>query len=168
MRHTGRLRGERAIGVDQTNESAVGTSAVSSIVEPAPRDLSVPDLQAHLAAIGFEGVPAPIGTLDWSDADGRVATASVATRSPMPPMADWCVEDVLAHVLHMPDGCDGRCDGLLLAGRLGARRRGAGRRARHTLGGHPRARRARGPRDGRRVARIGDPGARRGARDARW
>lgn len=123
LRHTGRLRGERAIGVDQTNESVVvGTSAVVKwIVEPAPRDPSVPDLQAHLAAIGFEGVPAPIGTLDWSDADGRVATlAFVATW--LPDAADgwdWCVEDVLAHVLHMPDGCDGRCDGLLLAGRLG-------------------------------------------------
>jgi maltokinase len=33
---------------------------------------------------------------------------------------DWCVEDVLAHVLHVPEGCDGACDGLVLPGRLGS------------------------------------------------
>lgn len=123
LRSVSGLRGERAIGVDQTNESVVvGTSAVVKwIVDPAPRDPSVPDLQAHLAAVGFAGVPAPIGTLQWTDAGGRVATlAFVATW--LPDAADgwdWCVEDVLAHVLHMPDGCDGRCDGLRLPGRLG-------------------------------------------------
>lgn len=123
LRAPGRLRGERAIGVDQTNESVVvGTSAVVKwIVEPAPRDPSVPDLQAHLAAVGFEGVPAPIGTLDWTDATGRVATlAYVATW--LPDAADgwdWCVEDVLVHVSHGPSGCDGTCDGLRLGGRLG-------------------------------------------------
>jgi maltokinase len=123
LRDVGHLRGERAIGVDQTNESViVGTRAVVKwIAEPAPRDPSVPDLQAHLAALGFTGVPAPIGSLEWADASGRVATlAFVATW--LPDAADgwdWCVEDVLAHVLHVPDGCDGACDGLLLAGRLG-------------------------------------------------
>lgn len=123
LRHTGRLRGERAIGVDQTNESVVvGTSAVVKwIAEPAPRDPSVPDLQAHLAAVGFAGIPAPIGALDWTDAQGRVATlALVATwLTDAADGWDWCVEDVLGHVLHAPDGCDGTCDGLLLAGRLG-------------------------------------------------
>lgn len=123
IRPTGGLRGERAIGVDQTNESVVvGTSAVVKwIVEPAPRDPSVPDLQAHLAAVGFEGVPAPIGTLDWTDATGRVATlACVATwLHDAADGWDWCVEDVLAHVLHGAAGCDGACDGLLLPGRLG-------------------------------------------------
>ena len=119
----GALRGERAIGVDQTNESVVvGTSAVVKwIAEPAPRDPVVPDLQAHLAAIGFAGVPAPIGSLEWTDGTGRVATlAFVATwLLDAADGWDWCVEDVLAHVLHVPDGCDGACDGLLLPGRLG-------------------------------------------------
>ncbi|MFN8519766.1 MAG: hypothetical protein U0667_10345 [Chloroflexota bacterium] len=61
LRPTGRLRGERAIGVDQTNESVVvGTTAVVKwLADPAPRDLSVPDLQAHLAAVGFQGCPRP-------------------------------------------------------------------------------------------------------------
>jgi maltokinase len=123
LRELGPLRGERAIGVDQTNESVVvGTRAVVKwIAEPAPRDPSVPDLQAHLAAIGFSGVPAPIGSLDWTDASGGVAAlAFVATW--LPDAADgwdWCVEDVMAHVLHLPDGCDGACDGVSLAGRLG-------------------------------------------------
>jgi maltokinase len=123
LRDIGPLRGERAIGVDQTNESVVvGTRAVVKwIAEPAPRDPAVPDLQAHLAALRFEGVPAPVGSLEWTDATGRVATlALVATW--LPDAADgwdWCVEDVLAHVLHVPGGCDGACDGLLLAGRLG-------------------------------------------------
>jgi maltokinase len=119
----GAVRGERAIGVDQTNESVVvGTSAVVKwIAEPAPRDPAVPDLQAHLAALGYRGVPAPIGTLEWTDDRGRMATlALVATW--LPDAADgwdWCVADVLGHVLHLPDGCDGACDGLLLARRLG-------------------------------------------------
>ena len=84
-RDIGALRGERAIGVDQTNESVVvGTSAVVKwIAEPAPRDPVVPDLQAHLAAVGFAGVPAPIGSLEWTDGAGRVATlAFVATWLP--------------------------------------------------------------------------------------
>lgn len=124
LRHTGRLRGERAIGVDQTNESVVvGTAAVVKwIAEPAPRDPSVPDLQAHLAAVGFAGVPAPIGTVEWTDAHGRVAVLALVTTwlGDAADGWDWCVQDVLAHVLHLPDGCDGACDGLLLAGRLGA------------------------------------------------
>lgn len=123
LRHTGRLRGERAIGVDQTNESVVVGSAavVKWLADPAPRDPGVPDLQAHLAAVGFEGVPAPIGALDWTDSKGRVAIlAFVATWLPGAVDGwDWCVDDVLAHLLHLPDGCDGRCDGLLLPGRLG-------------------------------------------------
>jgi maltokinase len=123
IRHTGRLRGERAIGVDQTNETVVvGTSAVVKwIAEPAPRDPSVPDLHAHLAAVGFEAVPAPIGALEWTDPGGRIATL-VLVATWLPEAADgweWCVDDVLAHVLHAPDGCDGACDGMLLGARLG-------------------------------------------------
>lgn len=123
LHDVGSLRGERAIGVDQTNESVVvGTRAVVKwIAEPAPRDPSVPDLQAHLAAVGFAGVPAPIGTLAWTDGAGRVASlALVATwLADAADGWDWCVEEVLAHVLHLPDGCDGACAGLLLPGRLG-------------------------------------------------
>jgi maltokinase len=124
LRELGPLRGERAIGVDQTNESVVvGTAAVVKwIAEPAPRDPSVPDLQAHLAAVGFEGVPAPIGALAWTDASGRVATLAFVATWLLDAVDgwDWCVEDVLAHVLHVSEGCDGACEGLLLPGRLGA------------------------------------------------
>ncbi len=123
LRPIGPLRGERAIGVDQTNESVVvGTRAVVKwVADPVPRDASLPDLQAHLAAVGFDGMPAPLGALDWVDPHGRVATLALVSAwlTDAADGWDWCVSDVLAHVLHMPTGCDGTCDGLLLAGRLG-------------------------------------------------
>ena len=76
LRHlgaVGHLRGERAIGVDQTNESVVvgGSVVVKWLAEPNLRPASVPDLQAHLAALDYKGVPAPVGSLVWTDSVGR-------------------------------------------------------------------------------------------------
>ena len=100
----GHLRGERAIGVDQTNESVVvgGSVVVKWLAEPNLRPASVPDLQAHLAALGFTGVPAPLGSLTWTDASG--ARAPLAFLTTWLPDArdgwDWCVHDLLEHLGH--------------------------------------------------------------------
>ncbi len=84
----GRLRGvrfggsapiattERWIAVDQSNESIVVGDAV--VVKFFPRTAPGPqpavDLPAHLAAVGFAEIPAPIGAVTWG-ADVLVATA---------------------------------------------------------------------------------------------
>jgi maltokinase len=108
----GHLRGERAIGVDQTNESVVvgGSVVVKWLAEPNLRPASVPDLQAHLAALDYRGVPAPLGSLVWTDTSG--ARAPLAFLTTWLPDArdgwDWCVQDVLEHLEH-PGKCPADC-----------------------------------------------------------
>jgi len=112
----GHLRGERAIGVDQTNESVVvgGSVVVKWLAEPNLRPASVPDLQAHLAVLGYPGVPAPVGSLVWTD-DATGARAPLAFLTTWLPDArdgwDWCVQDLLDHLEHgvpCPDDCAAR------------------------------------------------------------
>lgn len=75
------VAGERAIDVDQSNESVVvGDRAV---VKLYPRTGGIvgsgADLPARLVLAGFTSIPAPFGVVSWTDVDDRrwvVATAS--------------------------------------------------------------------------------------------
>jgi maltokinase len=72
--------GERAITVDQSNRSVVvGERAV---VKVFPRTIAGPqpalDLPAHLAAVGFGGMPRPFGAVTWTDDDGQPVLVGTA------------------------------------------------------------------------------------------
>lgn len=117
------LPGERAIGVDQTNESVVvgGTVVVKWLAQPALRPPTVPDLQAHLAAVGYAGVPRPLGSLVWSDAARDQAVLAFLTEW-LPDARDgwdWCVQDLLEHVQHGPEGCVATCPARSFPAALG-------------------------------------------------
>ncbi len=74
-------RDERAMDVDQSNDSVVvGGAAVVKVyprVHPGPQPGL--DLPAHLAAVGFARTPRPIGALTWTDDAGRAALLATAT-----------------------------------------------------------------------------------------
>src|SRR5512144_146367 len=74
-------RDERAIDVDQSNDSVVvGGAAVVKVyprVHPGPQPGL--DLPAHLAAVGFARTPRPIGALTWTDDAGRATLLATAT-----------------------------------------------------------------------------------------
>ena len=119
----GQLQGERAIGVDQTDKSVVvgGSVVVKWLAEPALRPAAVPDLQAHLAAVGYQGVPRPLGSLVWSDEAGRRATLAFLTEW-LPDARDgwdWCVQDLLEHLDHQPGSCPADCGAMASPGELG-------------------------------------------------
>jgi len=85
---------ERSMAVDQSNESVVvGDRAVVKLfprTEPGPQPGV--DLPAHLAAVGFGEIPAPLGSILWH---GDTLIASVA--SFVPGARDgwaWYVDDV--------------------------------------------------------------------------
>jgi maltokinase len=63
---------ERPIGVDQTHESiVVGERAILKWfrrVGPGPSRASI--LLAHLAEVGFDGIPSPLGSLAWRSPSG--------------------------------------------------------------------------------------------------
>ena len=77
--------GERAIDVDQSNESVVvGDRAV---VKLYPRTGGSPDagsdLPAHLISVGFTSIPTPYGIVGWRDDDGHhKVVASAASYLP--------------------------------------------------------------------------------------
>jgi maltokinase len=119
----GPLSGERAIGVDQTNESVVVGSAVvvKWLAEPDTRPADAADIQAHLAAVGYRGVPRPLGSLVWADPDGGQATLTFLTEW-LPEARDgwdWCVQEVLEHLEHVPAGCHPGCGALTFPVELG-------------------------------------------------
>ncbi len=119
----GHLRGERAIGVDQTNESVVVGSAVvvKWLAEPALRPPALADLQAHLAAVGYLGVPQPLGSLTWTDDDGMQATLAFLTTW-LPDARDgwdWCVQDLLEHLAHAGSDCPADCGARTFPTELG-------------------------------------------------
>ena len=119
----GHLRGERAIGVDQTNESIVVGSVVvvKWLAEPALRPAGAPDLQAHLVAVGYRGVPRPLGSLVWTAGPDGQATLAFLTEW-LPDARDgwdWCVQDLLAHLEHGTAGCHPACDALTFPVELG-------------------------------------------------
>ena len=118
-----RLRGERAIGVDQTDESVVvgGSVVVKWLAEPALRPGDVADLQEHLAAVGYAGVPRPLGSLVWTDGSDMRATLAFFTEW-LPDARDgwdWCVQDLLEHLEHSGAGCGPTCDALTFPAALG-------------------------------------------------
>lgn len=81
----GELRGERAIDVDQSNESVVvGEKAVVKLYPftgPGPQPGL--ELPVHLAEAGFAEFPAPVGALTWTDDEGDdVLLATVTTFLP--------------------------------------------------------------------------------------
>jgi maltokinase len=86
---------ERAMGVDQSNESViVGDRAVVKLF-PRTRPGPQPgvDLPAHLSAVGFGEIPTPLGAIRWHD---DTLVASVAAF--LPGARDgwqWCVDDVV-------------------------------------------------------------------------
>ncbi len=90
---------ERALGVDQTNDSViVGEAAVVKWYRhPGPDTRRAPVLLAQLAAAGFTEVPAPIGTLSWSVPGGEeIGLALVDGYLPAARDGwDWCVEAAL-------------------------------------------------------------------------
>ena len=69
--------GERAIDVDQSNDSVVvgDTAVVKLFVRTAAGPQPASDLPAHLAAVGFAETPPSIGALRW-DADVLLATVA--------------------------------------------------------------------------------------------
>ena len=76
----GSWTGERAIEVDQSNESiVVGERAVvKRSVRTAPDNRRPMLLPAHLSEAGFAEMPAPLGTLVWRHAGGMAPLASMA------------------------------------------------------------------------------------------
>jgi maltokinase len=67
---------ERPIGVDQTHESVVvGERAILKWfrrVGPGPSRAAL--VLAHLAEVGFDGIPAPLGSLAWASSSGVALT----------------------------------------------------------------------------------------------
>lgn len=91
--HPGEAAGERAITVDQTNESiVVGEAAVvkwSFVADEGPHP--APSILARLDAAGFTGTPTPWGAVEW---EGRLLALAVGF---VPGAVDgwtWAVEDI--------------------------------------------------------------------------
>jgi maltokinase len=68
----GEPRGERAIDVDQSNESVVVGEQVVVKLYPftAPGPQPGLELPVHLAEAGFAEIPAPVGAVTWTDEEG--------------------------------------------------------------------------------------------------
>jgi maltokinase len=121
------MASERPLGVDQTNASVVvGERAIVKWfrrVGPGPSRAAT--LIAHLDAVGFGEMPAPLGSLAWQRTDGPALT--IAQGDAFLPGArdgwDWCLERVERHVGHGPEPCPAACDPWIGArlGRLVAR-----------------------------------------------
>ncbi len=96
------LASERPIEADQTNASVVvGERAIVKWfrrVGPGPSRAAV--LLAHLSTVGFDGIPAPLGSLTWLSPDGVELTLAQGDAF-LPGARDgweWCVEDVAARL----------------------------------------------------------------------
>jgi maltokinase len=114
--------GERAIGVDQTNASVVVGDAV--IVKwlqlPEPGEQRAATLLAHLAAVGFDAIPRPFGSLSWTAPDGQESTVALVDTY-LPDARDgwdWCVARLEAHLQHEDGPCPPDC-GAWIGGPLG-------------------------------------------------
>ena len=86
---------ERAMGVDQSNESVVvGDRAVVKVF-PRTRPGPQPgvDLPAHLAAVGFGEIPLPVGAILWRG-DTLVASVAAYVVSAQDGWR-WCVDDLV-------------------------------------------------------------------------
>jgi maltokinase len=90
------LASERPVGVDQTHDSVVvGERAIVKWfrrVGPEPTRAAL--LVAHLAAVGFDGIPTPLGSLAWRSPSGVELTLAEGDEF-LPGARDgweWCVE----------------------------------------------------------------------------
>ncbi len=111
------LVGERAIEVDQSNESIVvgGMAVVKRSVWMTPGNERPRVLPAHLLAAGFDEMPAPLGNASWEHPDGQTPLASIAAYLPEARDGwDWYVE-LLERSLE-----DGSADAVEPAVALGA------------------------------------------------
>jgi maltokinase len=107
---------ERAIDVDQTNESVVVGERV--IVKwfrhVGPGSSRAAVLVGHLEAVGYAGIPKPLGAVDWVSSAGE--TLTLAQGDMYLPGArdgwDWCVEALE----NDPGRAVGRDLGRLVAG----------------------------------------------------
>jgi maltokinase len=92
------LASERPVGVDQTHASVVVGERVIvkwfRRVGPKPSRATL--LIGHLDAIGYQGIPKPLGTVDWRSPAGE--TLTLAQGDAYLPSArdgwEWCVEAV--------------------------------------------------------------------------
>ena len=108
------LASETAIEVDQTNASVVvGQRAIVKWfrrIGPVPSRASL--LLAHLDAVGFHEMPAPLGSLAWrrrAEPDLTLAQGDAF----LPGARDgweWCVERLGRHVAHAETDCPAACD----------------------------------------------------------
>lgn len=121
---------ERAIAADQTNTSVVvGERAIVKWfrrIGPGPSRAA--PLVAHLDAVGFRGIPPPLGSISWRSPAG-IELALAQGDGFLPDARDgweWIVERLAAHARHIlagavdcPADCDpwvGRPLGSLVAG----------------------------------------------------
>jgi maltokinase len=115
---------ERAIGVDQTNASVVvgDTVIVKWLQLPEPGEQRAATLLAHLAAVGFDAVPRPFGSLSWTAPDGQESTLALvdAYLHNARDGWEWCVARLDAHLEHEDGPCPPECDAWIGAplGRL--------------------------------------------------
>lgn len=90
------MASERPVGVDQTHESiVVGERAIVKWFRRAgPGSSRAATLLAHLAAVGFDGIPAHLGSIAWRSPSG--ADLTLAQGDAFLPGArdgwEWCVE----------------------------------------------------------------------------
>ena len=121
------MASERALGVDQTNASVVVGERV--IVKwfrrVGPEPARAATLLAHLAAVGFGEIPAPLGSLAWRTRDGLELTIAQGDAF-LPDARDgwaWVLERVERHVAHGRALCPASCEPWVGAplGRLVAR-----------------------------------------------
>lgn len=108
------LAAERAIEADQTNMSVVvGERAIIKWhrrVGPGPSRAAT--LLGHLDAVGFDGIPAPLGTVSWRSPAG-IELALAQGDAFLPGARDgweWCVERLARHVGHTAEPCPAACD----------------------------------------------------------
>jgi maltokinase len=87
--------GERSIDVDQSNESVVvgDAAVVKRLVYTVPGNERPMVLPAHLAATGFDELPAPLGHAGWQHVSGIAPLVSISTYLPEARDGwDWYVE----------------------------------------------------------------------------
>ena len=108
------MASERAIEADQTNASVVVGERVIvkwfRRIGPGPARAT--RLQAHLEAVGFREMPAPLGALSWTSPSGAELTIAQgdAFLSGARDGWDWAVERLERHVGHGEAACPAGCD----------------------------------------------------------
>ncbi|HEX2754712.1 MAG TPA: hypothetical protein VHM48_04580 [Candidatus Limnocylindrales bacterium] len=108
------MASERAIEADQTNASVVvGERAIVKwFRRVGPEPSRAATLIAHLDAVGFAEMPAPLGSLVWPSPAGVELT--IAQGDAFLPSArdgwEWAVERLERHVDHGETDCPADCD----------------------------------------------------------